>query len=175
MLASEFRDMLRCIRCGACLNHCPVYGAIGGHAYGWVYPGPMGSVLTPLQWGLREAADLPNACTLNGRCGSVCPMRIPLPDLLRKLRERIHREGLDGARNRWLLRLWGELAQRPSLYRLATRLKLAVLRLWFGKRGSRARVPGASAWTGGRDLPAPQGKTFFELYDGSGGMPGGER
>jgi L-lactate dehydrogenase complex protein LldF len=168
MLRSEFRDMLRCIRCGACLNHCPVYNAIGGHAYGAVYPGPMGSVLTPLQWGLREAADLPNACTLNGRCGSVCPVRIPLPDLLRGLRERIHREGLDGARNRWLLRIWGELVSRPSLYRLATRVKLAVLRLWFAGRGGRDRVPGASAWTAGRDLPAPQGKTFFDLYEAGG-------
>jgi L-lactate dehydrogenase complex protein LldF len=73
MLGNEFREMLRCIRCGACLNHCPVYGAIGGHAYGWVYPGPMGSVLTPLMIGLKNAGDLPQACTMNGRCETVCP------------------------------------------------------------------------------------------------------
>ena len=120
MAHSEFRDMLRCIRCGACLNHCPVYAAIGGHAYGAVYPGPMGSVLTPLQWGLREAADLPNACTLNGRCADVCPVRIPLPDLLRQLRVRIHRDALKGGRARQALAAWGWLARRPRLYRWAS-------------------------------------------------------
>jgi len=71
MLGSDYQSMLRCIRCGACLNHCPVYGAIGGHAYGWIYPGPMGSVLTPLLNGFDSAVDLPNACTLNGRCKEV--------------------------------------------------------------------------------------------------------
>ncbi|MCP4389528.1 MAG: lactate utilization protein, partial [Gammaproteobacteria bacterium] len=76
MLAGAFRDMLRCIRCGACMNHCPVYGVIGGHSYGWVYPGPMGSVLTPNFLGLDEAGDLANACTLNGHCASVCPVKI---------------------------------------------------------------------------------------------------
>ena len=76
MLGGKFQDMLRCIRCGACMNHCPVYGAVGGHAYGWVYPGPMGSVLTPLFVGLDATYDLPNACTLNGRCQSVCPVQI---------------------------------------------------------------------------------------------------
>jgi L-lactate dehydrogenase complex protein LldF len=156
--------MLRCIRCGACLNHCPVYTAVGGHAYGAVYPGPMGSVLTPLQWGLREAGDLPNACTLNGRCGSVCPVHIPLPELLRRLRVRAHREGLDGARNRRLLAAWLWLASRPGLYRWATRFGVRVLR-WFGRgKGRVSRLPGAGGWTGGRDLPLPQGQTFFEQY-----------
>ena len=79
MLADEFHEMLRCIRCGACLNHCPVYSSVGGHAYGWVYPGPMGSVLTPMFLGLDKARDLPNACTLNGRCRSSAPSRFPCP------------------------------------------------------------------------------------------------
>ena len=83
ILGGEYNDILRCIRCGACLNHCPVYTSVGGHAYGWVYPGPMGSVLTPLLVGQKKAMDLPNACTLNGRCQTVCPVRIPLPSLLR--------------------------------------------------------------------------------------------
>ncbi len=77
MLGSEFEDMLRCIRCGACMNHCPVYHAIGGHAYGWVYPGPMGAVLTPSLIGVAEGGQLPNASTFCGRCEAVCPMRIP--------------------------------------------------------------------------------------------------
>jgi len=68
MLGTEFQDMLRCIRCAACMNHCPVYGAVGGHAYGWVYPGPMGSVLTPALVGIEAAASLPNASTLCGKC-----------------------------------------------------------------------------------------------------------
>jgi L-lactate dehydrogenase complex protein LldF len=164
MLASEFRDMLRCIRCGACLNHCPVYAAIGGHAYGAVYPGPMGSVLTPLQWGLREAADLPNACTLNGRCADVCPVRIPLPDLLRQLRVRIHREAAKGGRDRLALAAWAWLARRPTLYRWTTALGVRLLRLLGRGRGRLSRVPLAGGWTGGRDLPLPQGATFFQQY-----------
>ena len=80
MLGTEFQDMLRCIRCGACMNHCPVYHAVGGHAYGWVYPGPMGAVLTPSLIGVEKAGHLPNASTFCGRCESVCPMRIPLAE-----------------------------------------------------------------------------------------------
>src|SRR5690606_3205173 len=84
LLESEFAAMLRCIRCGACLNHCPVYASVGGHAYGWVYPGPMGSVLTPLMTSLEQGHELPNASTFCGRCEEVCPMGIPLPQLLRQ-------------------------------------------------------------------------------------------
>ena len=78
LLGTEFEDMLRCIRCGACLDHCPVYQKVGGHAYGWVYSGPMGAVLTPGLLGIEKATPLPNASTFCGRCESVCPMRIPL-------------------------------------------------------------------------------------------------
>ena len=77
--AREFQEMLRCIRCGACMNHCPVYHAVGGHAYGWVYPGPMGAVLTPTLIGVDKAGHLPNASTFCGRCESVCPVSIPCP------------------------------------------------------------------------------------------------
>ena len=95
MIGTEFQDMLRCIRCGACLNHCPVYNSVGGHAYGWVYPGPMGSVLTPSLIGVDEAGHLPNASSFCGRCEEVCPMRIPLPKMMRHLREREFDRGLD--------------------------------------------------------------------------------
>ena len=88
MLGTEFQDMLRCIRCAACMNHCPVYGAVGGHAYGWVYPGPMGAVLTPSLIGVDQAGHLPNASTFCGKCESVCPVKIPLPKLMRHWRER---------------------------------------------------------------------------------------
>ena len=88
MLGTEFQEMLRCIRCAACMNHCPVYGAVGGHAYGWVYPGPMGAVLTPSLIGVEQAGHLPNASTFCGKCESVCPVKIPLPKLMRHWRER---------------------------------------------------------------------------------------
>ncbi|MCB1417574.1 MAG: iron-sulfur cluster-binding protein, partial [Notoacmeibacter sp.] len=88
MLGTEFQEMLRCIRCGACMNHCPVYHSVGGHAYGWVYPGPMGAVLTPSLIGVDKGGHLPNASTFCGRCESVCPMRIPLPKMMRHWRER---------------------------------------------------------------------------------------
>src|SRR3546814_2687599 len=94
MLGGEFQDMLRCIRCGACMNHCPVYHAVGGHAYGWVYPGPMGAVLTPTLIGVDEAGHLPNASTFCGRCEEVCPMRIPLPRMMRHWRVREFERGL---------------------------------------------------------------------------------
>ena len=88
LVGSDMAEMLRCIRCGACMNHCPVYQNVGGHAYGWVYPGPMGSVLTPAYIGIEQAGDLPNAATFCGECQVVCPVKIPLPDLMRKLREK---------------------------------------------------------------------------------------
>ncbi len=81
MIGTEFQEMLRCIRCAACMNHCPVYGAVGGHAYGWVYPGPMGSVLTSALIGVDKSGLLPNASTFCGKCESVCPVKIPLPGL----------------------------------------------------------------------------------------------
>lgn len=164
MLGNEFRDMLRCIRCGACLNHCPVYGAVGGHAYGWVYPGPMGSVLTPLMVGLEEAADLPNACTLNGRCQQVCPMDIPLPQMLRGLRQREYEAKLSPPRVRWALRLWAFLAARPTLYHAVVALPLKLMGAMGRKRGRFARLPLASGWTRSRDMPAPQGETFIAAW-----------
>ncbi|MEE9318948.1 MAG: LutB/LldF family L-lactate oxidation iron-sulfur protein [Granulosicoccus sp.] len=165
MLAGELREMLRCFRCGACMNHCPVYGAVGGHAYGWVYPGPMGSVLTPVMVGLENAKDLPHACTLNGRCAEVCPMSIPLPELLREHRQKTFELQLQSQAARFGLGIWAAVAQRPGLYHLLTRLGVSAL-AWSGRRkGYFSRLPLASAWTRSRDLPAPQGSsTFMQLY-----------
>ena len=160
MLGSELRPMLRCIRCGACMNHCPVYGRIGGHAYGWVYPGPMGSVLTPLMVGLDEAGHLPNACTLNGRCETVCPVKIPLPRLLRSLRSRQHLQRQNSSLARIALSLWSWVALRPRLYQLLTRPAMALLARLGSRSGGFRRMPLASGWTRVRDLPAPQGSTF---------------
>ncbi len=164
MIGTEFQDMLRCIRCAACMNHCPVYGAVGGHAYGWVYPGPMGSVLTPGLLGVEKAGHLPNASTFCGKCESVCPVKIPLPKLMRHWREREFERHLSPAAIRNNLGLWAFFARRPSLYRLATRA--AVLGMgWLGrKKGRFASLPLAGGWTQGRDLPAPEGDTFFARY-----------
>ncbi|HUA78152.1 MAG TPA: lactate utilization protein B, partial [Acetobacteraceae bacterium] len=164
MLGGEFQDMLRCIRCAACMNHCPVYGAIGGHAYGWVYPGPMGAVLTPTLIGVDKAGNLPNASTFCGRCESVCPMKIPLPAMMRHWREREFERHLSPAFARRNLGLWAWFARRPGAYRLASRAAAFTLGLLGRRSGRFRRLPLAQGWTRGRDLPAPEGETFFARY-----------
>ncbi|MDO6459751.1 LutB/LldF family L-lactate oxidation iron-sulfur protein [Granulosicoccaceae sp. 1_MG-2023] len=171
MLGNEFRDMLRCFRCGACLNHCPVYGNIGGHAYGWVYPGPMGSVWTPIMTGLDESGDLPRACTLNGRCAEVCPMSIPLPDLLREHRRKHWQRGLPSRGERLATKLWAFTAQRPRLYRAGSALAVRLMAL-LGRRGRLRRLPLAGGWTGSRDLPAPATRTFMQAWQKTKGERG---
>jgi L-lactate dehydrogenase complex protein LldF len=164
MLGTEFQEMLRCIRCGACMNHCPVYHAVGGHAYGATYPGPMGQVLDPAIFGLEKTRELPNASTFCGRCESVCPMIIPLPSLMRHWRDREFERGLTPSTQRQGLRFWAYFATRPKLYRLATRVAMRVLGMWGGRRGRFASLPLASGWTKHRDMPAPAGQTFMDLY-----------
>jgi iron-sulfur cluster protein len=163
-IGGDLQEMLRCIRCGACMNHCPVFQTVGGHAYGWVYPGPMGSVLTPVFKGLENALDLPQAATLCGACEVACPVKIPLPGLLRKLREQQVERNLRPWTERAALRMWGALALRPRLYALATGLAVRLLHWMGGKRGSIAHLPFDPGWTLGRDFPAPQGRTFRKLY-----------
>ena len=160
MLGTAFQDMLRCIRCGACINHCPVYHQVGGHAYGWVYPGPMGSVLTPTLVGIDKAGHLPNASTFCGRCESVCPVRIPLPKMLRAWREREFERHLSPATVRYGLKAWAFFARRPALYRLATRAAMWGLSLIGKSKGRFSSLPLAGGWTKHRDLPSPQGDTF---------------
>jgi L-lactate dehydrogenase complex protein LldF len=160
MLGTSFQDMLRCIRCAACMNHCPVYQAVGGHAYGWIYPGPMGSVLTPSLIGVDKAGHLPNASTFCGRCEAVCPVRIPLPKMMRHWREREFERHLTAATVRSGLNLWSFFARRPVLYGLATRLGMGALGLIGRSRGRFSTLPRARSWTKHRDFPAPQGETF---------------
>jgi len=164
MLGGAYHDMLRCIRCGACLNHCPVYSAVGGHAYGWVYPGPMGAVLTPLMVGLQEGRSLPNASTLCGRCEEVCPMSIPLPGLLREHRRQEFVRQLAPPRSRWALAAWAWFARRPGHYRWAGNLAMRLLGKFAGGRGRFRSLFFAQAWTASRALPAPQGETFMAQW-----------
>jgi L-lactate dehydrogenase complex protein LldF len=146
------------------MNHCPVYGAVGGHAYGWVYPGPMGSVLTPALVGVDKAGLLPNASTFCGKCESVCPVKIPLPNLMRHWREREFERHLTPTMVRSNLGVWAWFARRPALYRLATGAAGWGLNLLSRRRGRFTSLPFAGGWTAGRDLPAPEGDTFFSRY-----------
>jgi L-lactate dehydrogenase complex protein LldF len=164
LLGGECAEILGCIRCGACLNVCPIYKSIGGHAYGDTYPGPIGAVLTPGLRGLGGWSELPAASTLCGACRDACPVRLDIPRMLLALRR-------DGVRTqgaplgiRLGLRAFSWLAARPSLYRAATRVGRGVLRA-FARDGWLRRAPGpAAGWTGVRDLRAPAAKSFQDLW-----------
>ena len=164
VLASDVKEALRCIRCGACMNHCPVYQNVGGHSYGWVYPGPIGSILTPMYVGLEKAKDLPAASTFCNQCGVVCPVKIPLPDLQRKLREKSFERRLPSWSERAGVRLWAWLARRPALYGAASKIGVRLLRTLGDRNGLIHRLPLGHGWTAERDMPAPSGRTFRELY-----------
>ena len=164
LVGTELAEILHCIRCGACLNVCPVYRTIGGHAYGAVYPGPVGSVLTPALRGLGEFGALPHASTLCGACREICPVRIDLPRMLLALRAR---DTAAGNAPRWIrhgLWLYARLATRPRLFRAATRVGRGLVRL-RAKDGWVRRLPGPlNGWTAYRDLPAPAARTFTAAW-----------
>ncbi len=164
LLGTEFQEILRCIRCGACMNNCPVYASVGGHAYGWVYPGPMGAVLTPSLIGVENARHLPNASTFCGRCESVCPMRIPLPKMMRHYREQEYERKLSPRAVRTGLAMWAFLARRPALYHRLARIGALLLGRLGRRAGSFHNLPFAGGWTAARELPAPQGRTFQAMW-----------
>jgi L-lactate dehydrogenase complex protein LldF len=165
ILATPYRESLQCIRCGACLNACPVYRRIGGHAYGGVYSGPIGSILTPLYDSVKENKDLPHASSLCGACQAACPVRINIPRMLIGLRElQQHEPGVKGAGERWAYRLAAAVLCRPWLYRWGLRLAGALVRPW-AERGWFRSLPGpVSAWTRDRDFPAPARRAFRERW-----------
>ena len=142
--------MLACIRCGACLNHCPVFQAVGGHAYGDVYPGPMGLALQPALKPTVLADGIIEGCTMCGRCAEVCPMLIPLPDLIRRHRFAAYEKGYGSPTLRRGLKLWVWLAARPGAYRRATRLGGWLLRRFPMLARARGRRP-----------PLPEGAPFM--------------
>lgn len=167
----ELRQSLQCIRCGTCLNHCPVYVRIGGHAYGFVYPGPIGEVLTPQLEGLDRAGDLATASSLCQACGEVCPVRIPLPDLIRRMRTESYDRGATGRVRghgykvapleslAW--KAWALVNTHPGLNRLNT----AVL----GKIGSRMpRLGPLAAWSTGRTAPRFAAKSLHRMVEEEG-------
>jgi L-lactate dehydrogenase complex protein LldF len=162
VLATPFRESLQCIRCGACLNACPVYRRIGGHAYGGVYSGPIGSILTPLYDSVGANPHLPHASSLCGACQVACPVKINIPHMLVGLRELQH-EQKRGRPERLAYWLWKEVLRRPWLYRLALRAARLALRP-FARDGWLRRLPGpGGGWTEARDFPAPA-RSFRERW-----------
>jgi L-lactate dehydrogenase complex protein LldF len=163
ILGTPFRESLQCIRCGACLNACPVYRRIGGHAYGGVYSGPIGSILTPLFDSVNENAQLPHASSLCGACLAACPVKINIPRMLIGLRELQH-QAKPSLGEALAYRLWREVLRRPRLYRLALMCARLVLRP-RAKEGWLDRLPGpGAAWTSVRDFPAPAARSFRERW-----------
>lgn len=168
-----FIDTLKCIRCGACINHCPVYVQIGGHAYGTTYPGPIGTVLEPQKQGMGLVGDLLSLCTLCGRCGEVCPVEIPLPELISELRhEAVHRNRSaqpevkqSGALKRWreaaVWKLWARMHSRGLLYRLACRILCRFRGLLPN------HIPG---WSRYRDTPQVAPRSLHEQLRGHEGV-----
>jgi len=160
LLTSPAREILQCIRCGACLNHCPVYGVIGGHAYGAVYPGPLGAALDPGLDGIASTYDLPNASSFCGRCDSVCPVKIPLTKIMRHWRNEAFARGLPSGAFGIGLKLWARIARHPPLYRAAASMAARVLRMSAGRSGRIRSFPILRGWFVTRDLPKPAGRSF---------------
>ena len=160
---AELQATLRCIRCGACMNHCPVYARVGGHAYGTVYPGPIGIVFEPQKDGLDKQGELTQASTLCGACGEVCPVRIPLPELINRLRYDAVRDdggGAAGSGGRrtvaeaWLWRLWSSIHANPAIYRVFLRTTA------LGRRLVPRRLGG---WSMSRTVPRPAPRSLHDL------------
>jgi len=155
LLHTQYEEMLACIRCGACLNVCPVYRNVSGHAYDSVYSGPMGKVLTPLLSGGAEGADLPYGSSLCHACSDACPVKIPLGDMILALRADVPAAASAPRRRRRIFwSLWARAWSSPRGYRVSTRLG----------RASRGRVPGLRAWTATRELPRPARESFRDRW-----------
>ena len=170
----KLREALYCIRCGACLNICPVYARVGGHAYGWVYPGPIGAVVSPMLTGLKESKMLPQASSLCGACREACPIKINIPRMLLELRHRTAesddpKERASTRSERFLARAYARLMRNPGRMSLGARLGRIAQRLVPGmsRRGGwirRAPLPLFSRWTRARDLPQLPAKSFRDIW-----------
>jgi L-lactate dehydrogenase complex protein LldF len=165
----KMREMLYCIRCGACLNTCPVYRKIGGHAYGWVYSGPIGALVTPEFLGIGKARELPFASSLCGACREVCPVKINIPDLLLHLRSEAQQHAPKPSESllpeRLMFRLWAWGMRHPLLYKLGSRFARWG-QILVARQGWIRNIPSypASQWTKERDFPALAPQTFHSRW-----------
>jgi L-lactate dehydrogenase complex protein LldF len=165
------RQSLYCIRCGACLNTCPVYRKIGGHSFPWVYSGPIGAIITPQFMGVSHEPGLPFASSLCGACGEVCPVKIDIPKILLELRGDVKkseaREGVNRL-ERWAFRIFAWVMTHPSVYELGGRIAAALTPSdegkWISSVPALMNVGPLKAWLSQRDLPPAPAKSFRELW-----------
>jgi len=170
-LGGPLREALSCLRCGACLNVCPVYRQIGGHAYGYTYPGPIGILLTAMLEGSRSVRDLAHASSLCGACADACPVRIDIPRMLIELRREVDEKKIAPWVERVAFTLLARVLTRPTLYRLAASAG-RVLQRPFVSEGTISRLPFVlNDWTRTRDLPAVAARTFQERWAAEQGRP----
>ncbi len=172
----EKRESLYCIRCGACLNHCPVYRKIGGHSYPWVYSGPIGAIITPQFMGVQHDPWLPFASSLCGACAEVCPVKIDIPRILLELRAEVVEAKTRERQNRWELlafRLWAWISRRPRIYERAAMLARIVAPdaetdgdgpRWVRSLPGFLNIGPLKAWSSQRDLPPPPSRSFREMW-----------
>lgn len=169
---SEKRESLYCIRCGACLNICPVYRKIGGHNYPWIYSGPIGAIISPQYQGLMHDPWLPFASSLCGACGEVCPVKIDIPKILLELRSDVMkmkaREG-KGRFEKFGFRAWAWLMRHPALFEMGGMMGSGVLgsgdkKGWLQRLPAMMTVGPMRAWMNERDLPAPAPKSFRQQW-----------
>ncbi len=179
----ETRESLYCIRCGACLNNCPVYRKVGGHSYGWVYSGPIGAIINPQLLGIDKAPELPFASSLCGACRDVCPVKIDFPKVLLELRHEVRKSGADEGKGagpfieRFSFRLWRTVVSDERLYSLMLKLAYYLQMPFKGRYGLRSLPYPFSRWTQERDFPAVSDTPFRERWKKmkKGGGGGGRR
>jgi L-lactate dehydrogenase complex protein LldF len=165
IIGGDYAEALLCIRCGACLNACPVYQSIGGHAYGGVYSGPIGAILTPLlQPELRDVHKLPQASSLCGACQSACPVKIAIPDMLLRLRADAVAAGRADAIERIAMAGWSQAMRSPAFYRVGGKLASLGTRLLAREGRIGWLPPPLDQWTHQRDFPPFAPRSFTELW-----------
>lgn len=165
ILGGEFQSILQCIRCAACVNVCPVYRHVGGHSYGSIYSGPVGAVLSPLLGGYDEYKELPYASTLCGACTEVCPVKIPLHELLHKHRQVIvEKEGKAPISEKLAMKAFGLGAASSALYKMGSKIAPTAMNPFtVGDKISKGVGP-LKAWTEIREFPAPHKERFRDWY-----------
>lgn len=164
ILESEFKEVLRCIRCGACLNTCPAYRQIGGHGYGSIYPGPIGSVISPLLGGYEDFKELPYACSLCTACNSVCPVKIPLAQLILKHREHIAQNGMTPAVERLSIFGFNFANSHPTVWKVGVNVGAKVASKFIKNGKAPIQIGALAEWTKARDLPSAEGQSFRDWF-----------